>query len=133
MYLSRSAEYSLRAMTYLARLENTTRIRTGDLAKAVDVPPTVLSKIMRRLTAAEILDSQKGHHGGFLLAKSPEEVRFIDILRAVDFEPIKDHCLYGWKKCDEQDPCPMHPQWSILKEQIEQWARTNTLAGSLEK
>lgn len=133
MYLSRPAEYALRAMTYLARLESTKRIRTRDLAEAVDVPAPFLSKIMRKLTAAGILDAQKGHHGGFVLARVPAQVRFIDILRAVDFEPAADHCLFGWKNCNAQNPCPLHPEWSILKEQIEQWARTHTLADSLEK
>jgi len=133
MYLSRPAEYALRAMTYLARLQTTERIRTLDLAAAVDLPAPFLSKIMRKLTAAGILDAQKGHHGGFILARQPAEVRFIDILRAVDFEPAADHCLFGWKNCNAQNSCPLHPEWSILKEQIEQWARDHTLADSLEK
>ena len=132
MYLSRPAEYALRVMTYLARSESTGRIRSRDLARAVDVPPFFLSKIMRRLTANGILDAKKGHHGGFLLAKLPAEIRFIDILRAVDFEPSGDHCLFGLGNCDAQNPCPLHPEWSVLKEQIEEWARSHTLAESLE-
>jgi Rrf2 family protein len=132
MYLSRPAEYALRVMTYLARTESSGRIRSSDLASAVDVPPSFLSKIMRRLTANGILDAKKGHHGGFLLARPPASIRFIDILRAVDFEPSADHCLFGLGNCDAQNPCPLHPEWSILKEQIEQWARAHTLAETLE-
>ena len=91
MYLSRPAEYALRAMTYLARLESPERVQTRNLAEAINVPAPFLSKIMRRLTADGILDAKKGHHGGFILAKPPANVRFIDILRAVDFEPTADH------------------------------------------
>ena len=133
MYLSRPAEYGLRAMTYIARMEPEKRIRTSDLAKAVGVPAPFLSKIMRRLTAVGILDAKKGHHGGFVLARLPAEVRFIDILRAVDFEPTADHCLFGLSNCDAQNPCPLHPEWSVLKGQIEQWARSHTLGDSLQK
>ena len=133
MYLSRPAEYALRAMTYLARLKTGIRIRTRDLAEAVNVPAPFLSKILGRLTAVGILEAQKGHHGGFVLARPPAEVKFIDILRAVDFEPAADHCLFGWESCDAENPCPLHPEWSILKEQIEAWARSHTLADSLEK
>lgn len=118
-------------MTYIARMETAKRIRTSDLSEAVDVPAPFLSKIMRRLTADGILDAKKGHHGGFLLARAPSEVRFIDILRAVDFEPTADHCLFGLDNCDANNPCPLHPEWSILKEQIEEWARSHTLAESL--
>jgi Rrf2 family protein len=132
MYLSRPAEYGLRAMTYLARMDSSRRVRTKDLSEAIDVPAPFLSKIMRKLTAVGILDAQKGHHGGFLLARSPEEVRFIDIMRAVDFEPGDDHCLFGLKNCDGNNPCPLHKEWGALKGQIEEWARTHTLADTLE-
>ena len=131
MYLSRPAEYALRAMTYIARMETAKRIRTSDLSEAVDVPAPFLSKIMRRLTSDGILDAKKGHHGGFLLARPPAEVRFIDVLRAVDFEPTADHCVFGLDNCDANNPCPLHPEWSVLKGQIEDWARSHTLAESL--
>lgn len=131
MYLSRPAEYALRAMTYMARMDTGKRILTRDLAEAVNVPAPFLSKIMRSLTANGILDAKKGHHGGYLIIKPLEEVRFIDILRAVDFEPVADHCLFGLESCDADNPCPLHPEWSILKERIEDWARNNTLADSL--
>jgi len=133
MYLSRPAEYALRAMTYLARLESPERVQTRNLAEAINVPAPFLSKIMRRLTAEGILDAKKGHHGGFILAKPPANVRFIDILRAVDFEPTADHCLFGLGNCDADNPCPLHPEWSILKGQIEDWARSHTLGDFLKE
>ncbi len=133
MYLSRPAEYALRAMTYIARQDPSQRVLTRDLAKAINVPAPYLSKIMRRLTADGMLNAKKGHHGGFLLARPPEDVRFIDILRAVDFEPTADHCLFGLGNCDTENPCPLHSEWSVLKGQIEQWARKHTLKDSLRE
>ena len=82
---------------------------------------------MRRRTAADLLTSQKGHYGGFQLAKAPSEIRFIDILRAVEFDPGLEHCLFGWDECGEDDPCPLHQEWTSLKDCIEQWAQTRTL------
>ena len=133
MYLSRPAEYALRAMTHLARLESAERVRSSDLGAAVDVPAPFLSKIMRRLVAVGLVDAKKGHHGGFVLAKPPGDIRFIDILRAVDFEPAADHCLFGLANCDANNPCPLHSQWSILKGQIEDWACSHTLGDFLKE
>jgi len=132
MYLSRPAEYALRASTYIARLEPEKRIRSNDLSKATDVPPSFLSKIMRRLTEHGILNAKKGHHGGYMLSRPAGEIRFLDVLRAVDFDPISDHCLFGLGNCDANNPCPLHPEWSTLKDQIENWARSHTLAESLK-
>ena len=132
MYLSRPAEYALRAATYLAHSEPNKRVRSRDLAEAVNIPAAFLSKIMRRLTEYGIVSAQKGHNGGFLLAKPPAQIRFLDILRAVDFEPTADHCLFGLGNCDAQNPCPLHPEWSKLKDQIEEWASLHTLDDSLQ-
>ena len=128
MYLSRSAEYALRTTACLTRLSAEGRVRAKDLAPLAGVPLPFLSKILRRLTAAGLLTSQKGHHGGFALAREPGEIRFVDVLRAVDFEPSADHCLFGWENCDSENPCPLHPEWADLKEKLEQWASSRTLA-----
>jgi Rrf2 family protein len=133
MYLSRPAEYALRAMAYIARQEPGQRILARDLSKAIDVPPAFLSKIMRALSMADLLDARKGHNGGYILARPPQEVRFIDVLRAVDFEPSADHCLFGLGNCDSNNPCPLHPEWSVLKQQIENWASSYTLAEGISE
>jgi Rrf2 family protein len=132
MYLSRPAEYALRVTSHMARTKPAGRVRSRDLAKAVGVPPSFLSKIMRMLTKGGILDAQKGHNGGFVLAKSASEIRLIDILRAVDFEPDVRHCLFGLGNCDASNPCPLHHEWGILKASIEQWACSHTLAESMD-
>ena len=128
MYLSRPAEYALRAMTYLARSKPAERVRARDLAKATDVPPAFLSKIMRSLTEYGLLDARKGHNGGFMLSRPASEIRFIDVLRAVEFEPSENHCLFGLGNCNAENPCPLHVEWAALKEQIEQWARSHSLS-----
>ncbi len=122
----------MRAATYLAHCDPSTRVTGRDLAKAVNIPPAFLAKIMRRLSESGIVNAQKGHNGGFLLARSPAQVRFIDILQAVDFEPSADHCLFGLGNCDSQNPCPLHKEWSTLKGQIEEWATFHTLDDSLQ-
>jgi Rrf2 family protein len=128
MYLSRAAEYALRTTACLARLAADDRVRAKDLAPLAGIPQPYLSKILHRLTAAGVLTSQKGHHGGFALARDPAEIRFIDVLRAVDFEPAADHCLFGWENCDDENPCPLHPDWGVIKRSIEEWASSRTLA-----
>lgn len=36
-------------------------------------------------------------------------------------------CLFGWKKCSNENPCPMHPVWKNLKNCFENWACNSTL------
>ncbi len=127
MYFSRAAEYALRTTACIARLNSEGRVRAKDLSPLAGVPQPYLAKILHRLTAAGLLTSQKGHHGGFALARPPGEIRFVDVMRAMDFVPAADHCVFGWENCDIDNPCPLHPAWGELKQAIEEWARSRTL------
>jgi Rrf2 family iron-sulfur cluster assembly transcriptional regulator len=83
---------------------------------------------MRRLVLGGLLASQKGQGGGFRLARPPGEIRFVDILSAVDAYPEPGRCAFGWGACDELTPCPLHESWSQLNDALCNWASTSTLA-----
>jgi Rrf2 family protein len=128
MYFTQTAEYALRAMVYLATLGKGEAIRAADLSERTQIPSHYLSKIMRRLVVDGLVSSQRGHHGGFRLAKSPEDVRFVDILEAVDYRGEPERCAFGWGACDSEYPCPLHEAWSELNLTFLEWANSNTLA-----
>jgi Rrf2 family protein len=131
MVLSQTAEYALRAMAWLATAPTDEPTRAKDLSAATGIPTHYLSKVMRRLVLAGLLNSQKGQGGGFLLSRPPREIRFLDILTAVDAFPGAGHCAFGWGECDEIHPCPLHGSWSRLNEQLQSWAEGTTLADIL--
>lgn len=128
MQLPQTVEYALRAMAYISNLPVGESVRAHDLAAATNVPPHYLSKLMRRLVVAGLLKSQKGHHGGFVLAMPPRYIRALDIMIAADFRPDPSHCAFGWGNCRPAEPCPLHPSWSKLNEAICTWAAMTTLA-----
>lgn len=122
MRMSQTAEYALRAMAQLAILPKGQGARAGDISKAASIPPHYLSKIMRRLVASGLLTSVKGHGGGFQLAASRKEIRFKDILEAVDEAPQKNHCAFGYDRCNAKNPCVLHPLFSEFNRQLNRWA-----------
>ncbi len=128
MVLSQTAEYALRAMAWLATMPAGDPMRVKDLSLATGIPSHYLSKVMRRLVLAGLLVSQKGQGGGFVLSRAPDEIRFIDILTAVDAYPTDGRCAFGWGQCDEVHPCPLHDSWSRLQKQLRSWAEDTTLA-----
>ncbi len=128
MVLSQTAEYALRAMAWLATHPAGEPMRVKDLSEATGIPSHYLSKVMRRLVLADLLVSQKGQGGGFLLAKAPDEIPFIDILIAVDVYPTDGRCAFGWGQCDAAHPCLLHGSWSRLNDQLRSWAEGTTLA-----
>lgn len=128
MELTQTAEYALRAMTYLAALPADRPARAREMTSSTRIPPSYLSKILRRLVEAGLLLSQKGHGGGFQLARRPERIRFVDILDAVDYGTDPNRCAFGWGECAGDHPCPLHDAWSAMKSSFRAWAAETTLA-----
>ncbi len=127
MLLSQTAEYALRAMAWLATASGDEPVRAADLSRATGIPTHYLSKVLRRLVLAGLLESQKGQGGGFSLASAPGEIAFIDILSAVDAYPTEGRCAFGWGECEASDPCPLHNSWSQLDDRIRDWAVSTSL------
>ena len=126
--LSQTAEYALRAMTWMALLPTGEAIRTRDLSDATRIPQHYLSKILRRLVLRDLLVSQKGRGGGFQLSRAPEKITFQQILDAVDGAPKTGVCAFGWGSCSGEEPCPLHDAWSEMNTAFQRWAEQTTLA-----
>ena len=128
MQFSQTAQYALRVMAHIAVNTEKAPYRAKDLSAETGVPTPYLSKILRRLVETGLLDSQKGHGGGYSLARPPADIRFSDILGAIDYEVEPQTCMFGWGPCDVTNPCPLHPFWSDLKDNYNDWAERYTLA-----
>ncbi len=128
MHVSQTGEYALRAMAGLAMLPPEIPVRAADLAEVTEIPSHYLAKVLRRLVLANLLISQKGQGGGFLLTRAKEDISFMDILLAVDAFPSERKCAFGWKTCSDNSPCPLHSAWSRLNDRLSDWANNTTLA-----
>lgn len=128
MLVSQTAEYALRAMVFLARLPAGAAATSREVSQATSIPPTYAAKVLRRMVAHGLLQGQKGHHGGFQLARAPDRIRFRDILDAVDEQLVSDRCAFGWERCNAKKPCPLHDSVTALKETVVSWAEKTTLA-----
>lgn len=128
MLLPQTAEYALRAMAFLSSQDEAEPVRARDLSHHTSIPIHYLSKILRRLVVHNLLHSQKGHNGGFALAREASSIYIREVLAAVDYSPALDRCSFGWGQCDPENPCPLHPVWSSLNEAFDTWSNTHTLA-----
>lgn len=104
--ISQTAEYALRAMVYLAKLEGEA-CTNQRLAQLCHVPEGYLAKVMQVLAKAGLVHSQRGKKGGFRLRQDAAGVSAYEVVQTID--PIKrvtgcplareDHCT---------ELCPLH-------------------------
>lgn len=129
-FLSRTAEYALRAVAWFSSESPGLPVRARDVSAGTQIPGDYLSKILRQLVLGGILESRKGKGGGFSLTRNPGEISFESVLRAVNAYPDPGHCAFGWGSCDPTQPCPLHDSWTRMSDQFRDWAATTTLAES---
>lgn len=128
--ISQTVEYALRAMIHLAALPPGTAQNSETIASATKVPKGYLSKILRDLVVAELINSQRGPSGGFTLASKPSDVSILDVVNAVD--PID-----RFKKCPLGNPahvqlCPLHRRLDDALAMVEREFDRTSLAEVLE-
>lgn len=122
---SQTAEYALRAVVYLASQDDEART-TQQIATATKVPTGYLSKVMQGLGRANLVQSQRGLHGGFILTRSPDELTVLDIIQAVDpIQRIKS-CPLGLE--GHINLCPLHRRLDQAMKLVEEALRKSSIA-----
>ncbi len=84
MRLGRAAAYAVFATTHLAENGNGTPIQGRDIAECGGIPSGHLLKILQQLVRAQVLSSERGPAGGFVLRKPPHEISVLEIVEAIE-------------------------------------------------
>ncbi len=119
--------YALAATVCLAR-HGTDRRPARSIATETGVPPAFLAKILRQLAQQGIIEGERGHGGGYRLARSADEIVLADIVAAVEgLQRGSEVCSMGDRACDGNDPCPLHELWAVATAPLNQLAMTVTV------
>jgi len=85
--LSVKSDYAARAVLWLCQHGQEGVAHTVDeMASAQGIPPNYLVQILIELKSANIVKSQRGKSGGYLLARAPADISFGDVLRCIHGE-----------------------------------------------
>lgn len=96
--ISEAASLGLHTMVFLAK-SGEELASTREIATALQVSEAHLSKVLQRLVRVGLVKSVRGPKGGFLLARSGDEMTLLDVYEAIDgpLEPV--NCLLGTPTC----------------------------------
>lgn len=124
---SKKCEYGMQAVLYLAAQEPGTVVPSEQISRILKIPKEFISKILQSLRESGLIGSTKGKAGGFCLAKSPSEIKLIDIVEAIDGLEMFDSCVLGFPDCSPDTPCPVHDKWGVLRNQAHDMLTSETL------
>jgi len=84
MKLSTKGRYAVVALADLALQPAGSLVSLGEISKRQDISLAYLEQLFVKLRRAELVDSVRGPGGGYRLARTPSDIRVVDILAAVD-------------------------------------------------
>lgn len=116
--ISRLADYAVVIMTGLSCRDGVYQ-SANDLAHEMSLPEPTVSKILKLLAKAGLLDSLRGAHGGYGLVKKAVDTTMAEIIVAVDGPIALTACTEkGSGDCGFSGHCAMHGRWNPLNRAI---------------
>ena len=128
MNISSRCEYGCRAIVELAQGAAAEEPVTVErIAARRHIPEKFLIHILLQLKRAGVVRSVRGARGGYLLARAPEEISLLDIVRAIDGPilsplPVKD-----------SGSADMAPAWREITRGIESVLQSTTVRNILDR
>ncbi len=97
MQVTRAGEYAIIGLLYLAKQPERSTVMIDEISEAERIPKSFLAKIFQVLARGRLVESHRGAHGGFSLARRPSEISLLQILNCVERE-------FALQKCVTDDP-----------------------------
>ncbi len=128
MQITRQADYALRAMYYLAKLDPTERAATSQIAQEQRIPPSFLAKIISQLSIAGLIHTSRGARGGVSLARTPEDISILEVVEAIDGPIMLNECTSSVDACPFGEECPIRPLWCDTQTELIDRLKVTTFA-----
>jgi Rrf2 family protein len=128
MQVSRKVDYALRAIIYLSLQKDGRSVPVKEIASRRRIPRKFLEKIIQDLIRAELVKSQRGAHGGYTLARLPDQVTFRDVLEAVEGPISLNVCVTEAHDCSVLASCNMQQIWQEGQRRMLEYFGDTTLA-----
>jgi FeS assembly SUF system regulator len=109
--LSRMADYGVILMVQLARAPG--QVTTAaELTEATALPGPTVSKLLKQLSRAGLLDSQRGTNGGYTLSQPVDDISVADIVSALEGPIALTECMTAeGAVCEIEALCPTRTNW----------------------
>jgi|SRR6185312_2835244 len=119
MLLSKSCQYGIRALLYIAmESDKSKKTELVKIAETLDIPKPYLAKIMQQLVKRGLARSAKGPNGGFYMTPKEKSKNLLDVIEAIDGLGYFTQCGLGMEECDTANPCPIHSEIVKIREKL---------------
>lgn len=117
-------EYACRALVQLAkRYEGSGVTSIEELANLEKIPAKYLAQILSELRNGGLVESRRGKQGGYLLARSPDQISISDVISLIESEMFSESSRVSGDSGEA-----IAKAWAEIQERFEEIVRSITLA-----
>lgn len=111
--MSKLTDYGTVILAEMARMP-ARRFSAQELADRTRVTAPTVAKILKAFTRAGLLDSRRGAHGGYLLARAPEVISAVEIIDAIEGPVALTECASEDGACSIELGCSVGHNWQNI-------------------
>ena len=127
MKLSTKGRYGARLMLDLALHFGKRPVLLKDVAERQEISEKYLGHLIPPLKAAGLINSSRGAHGGYILARSPEDITLGEIIQAVEGSLSLVECVATPGVCHRVGFCVTRDIWNQMGEKMAEVLESITL------
>lgn len=137
MKISAQDEYGLRILLRIAKAPAADGLTLSQLSEMEQISQPYAAKITRALRLGGLIQSTRGHKGGYVLAMAAETIRVSEVLK------VMGGTLYDEKFCGQHTganslctnsvDCSLRSLWTILQHNIDRVLDQITISDLMQK
>jgi FeS assembly SUF system regulator len=128
--LGKLTDYGTVIMTVLAG-SPAAILSAQDIAMRAHLTLPTVAKLLKQLVRAGLVQSQRGAHGGYRLARDPSTITVADVVVALEGPVALTECSGEGSGCQIQTQCETRTNWQAINQAIAQALASVTLAQML--
>ncbi len=128
--ISRLTDYATVVMTCLAASPGEV-LNSAQIAECTRLEPPTVSKLLKLLGRAGLVQSFRGVNGGYRLARAASEISLAEIVEALEGPLGMTECSVGPGKCPREAYCTVRGNWRRINRVIGSALRGVSLAEML--
>jgi len=115
MQISKRSQYGMRAMVFLAKNYKAKKlVSLKEISEKENVPFAFLEKIVSQLEKSKLVKGKSGIGGGYMLAKSPQQITAKDIV-----EILEETTAVNCSLCGKKNKCTSRSVWGKVDLAVE--------------
>ncbi len=127
MEIPTRGRYSVHILQMMASRPYGRVLTKHEISQAEQLPPAYVQQLMMTLKISGFVNSHRGKAGGFTLARPPETITVLDVLKACEGPIVPSPCL-GIVRCEREPGCRTHQLWVRAAELLDDLFRSATIA-----